>query len=509
MIAALVLSLAVNAYGVPGTGTLIVDSRGNFTRTFSAGPASEREGWNGRDAWRADATGFARVQGDLAERNEIRGWSRAFRGALFAGTAQTQTASSQEHVRISFSGLHRVAGAWIPQTMVARSDTNGTWTARVTAVRRSAAADADFSPPPPPHDATLRGDTTSVPFEMRGSPVLIVRIDGLPVRVYADSGGQNVLTETAARRASMHVVGGGMVAGGGGTAPIRYAWASSIHVGNAVLTHQPFIVLPDASLPGDVGGIIGYEVFARFAARFDEPQKTLTLARAASAFGPPVHVVPFAYIDRQPEVAGAIDGIPGPVSIDTGSSLTGAVNASFVKQHDLLRRLQARVTAQAGGVGGRYPIFLVRAHSLRVGAETVADPLLDLKTQPGVWDAGGPIVNLGFAMLQRWIVVLDYAHQQLQLRPGGDPTGNIVRDRSGIVLAQRDGALTAATVLTGTPAGRAGIRTGSVIARVDGKAVGPGDFDAVRTLLRGRPGTRVTIQPANGVSRTIVLERYL
>jgi hypothetical protein len=119
MIAALVLSLAVNAYGVPGTGTLIVDSRGNFTRTFSAGPASEREGWNGRDAWRADATGFARVQGDLAERNEIRGWSRAFRGALFAGTAQTQTASSQEHVRISFSGLHRVAGAWIPQTMVA------------------------------------------------------------------------------------------------------------------------------------------------------------------------------------------------------------------------------------------------------------------------------------------------------------------------------------------------------------------------------------------------------
>jgi hypothetical protein len=509
MIAALVLSLAVNAYGVPGTGTLTVDARGDFSRTFDAGPASEHEGWNGRDAWRADATGLARSEGDLAERNEIRGWSRAFRGALFAGTAQAQTASSQERVRISFGGLQRTGSTWIPRTIVARSDANGTWTARVTAVRHVLATDSAFAPPAAPHDATLRGTLTSVPFEMLGSPVLVVRINGVPVRVYADTGGQNVITESAARRAGLHVVGGGMVAGGGGTAPIRYAWASSIRIGNALLTRQPFIVLPDGRLSDDVAGVIGYEVFARFAARFDEPHKTLTLARDVAAFGPPAGVVDFAYLDRQPEVAGAIDGLRGPVSIDTGSSLTASVNAAFVTQHDLLRRLHARVSTQAAGVGGRYPIFVVRAHTLRVGAETIPGPLLDLDTQPGVWGAGGPILNLGFATLQRWIIVLDYAHRQLQLRPGGNLAGNIVRDRSGIVLGQRNGALLAAIVLTGTPAASAGIAAGTVIARVNGKAVGAADLAAVRTVLRRRPGTRVTVQSASGIRRTIVLERYL
>jgi hypothetical protein len=510
MIGALVLMLSVNAYGVPGHGTLTVDARGNFARAFAAGPASESEGWNGRAAWRADATGLERVQGDAGERAEIRGWSRAFHDAIFAGKANAQTASSQERVRIVFGGLHRSGGVWVPRTIEARSDTNGTWTAHVVAVRPIAETGAAFAPPSVPRDATLRGKATTVPLALEGGAASIVaRINEVPVHVYADSGGQNVITASLARRAGMHVVGGGSVAGGGGTASIRYAWASSVRIGGATLTHQPFIVLPDGGLPGDVAGIVGYEVFARFAARFDVPHRTLTLARSAAAFGPAAHVVPFGFLDRQPEVDGTLDGIGGPVSIDTGSSLTGQVNAAFVARNDLVHRLRARVTASASGVGGSYPIYLVRAHALRVGGETVASPLLDLLTRPGVSNGTGPIVNLGFAMLKRWIVVLDYPGNELQLRPGGDPSGNVVHDRSGLVVSVRGSALMAGLVLQGTPAARAGIVAGSVIARVNGRPVGASNVASLRAQLRGRPGTRVSLQFANGTQRTLVLERYL
>ena len=57
----LVLHLAVNAYGVRGSGTVAIDrATGRFLRRFNAGPASEQEGFDGVRAWRADATGMAR-----------------------------------------------------------------------------------------------------------------------------------------------------------------------------------------------------------------------------------------------------------------------------------------------------------------------------------------------------------------------------------------------------------------------------------------------------------------
>ena len=66
------LSLDVTAYGVPGHGEIVVDrATGAFVRRFDAGPVSEREGWDGVHAWRADATGMARVEGNVDERGAI------------------------------------------------------------------------------------------------------------------------------------------------------------------------------------------------------------------------------------------------------------------------------------------------------------------------------------------------------------------------------------------------------------------------------------------------------
>ncbi|HEV8020162.1 MAG TPA: aspartyl protease family protein [Candidatus Lustribacter sp.] len=510
MIEALVLSLAVTAYGVPGTGTITIDERGRFVRRFDAGPASEGEGWDGRNAWRSDATGMPRVQGDPAERAEILGWSHALRNALEAGKTHALVTSSQDSVDITFAGARRSLGVLVPRTITARSAGNGTWTVTVIAARRVADSPALFALPRPPRDASLSGTITTVPLTLRGNEATVTaRINGVPLSVYTDTGGQNVVTESAARRIGLHVVGGGSVAGGGGTATIRYAWANSVRAGNAVMTHQPFIVLPDSAMPGTAAGIIGYELFARFAARFDARAGTLSLARTPAAFGPAVQTVPFGFVDRQPEVMGSLDGVPGAISLDTGSTFTGQVTASFVAQHQLVRMLHARVTAIGQGVGGRYPLYLVRAHSLTLGTVTVDDPLLALLTRPGVWNAGGPIINLGFAMLRRWIFVLDYPNRTIQLRPGGDPSGNLIRDRSGLQIALRGASVDVVSVLAGTPAAEAGITEGLHLRYLNGRRLNKADLAWAQTQLHGQAGTPVTLRFTNGVQRTIVLRRYL
>jgi hypothetical protein len=209
-------------------------------------------------------------------------------------------------------------------------------------------------------------------------------------------------------------------------------------------------------------------------------------------------------------VSGAIDRLTGRITLDTGSDFTAQVTASTVAAHGLVAALHAHVTAGGEGVGGKYSLYVVRAHSLVVGPAQIADPLLFLLMKPGVGNGPyAPMANAGFATIQRWIMVFDYAGSRIQFRPGGDTSGNVVHDRSGIVLGQRAGRLTAATVLGGTPAWHAGIRPGNIISSVDGRRVAAKDLPSVRRILRGAPGRTIEISADGRPSVPLVLRVYL
>jgi hypothetical protein len=503
-----VLRLRATVFGVAGTGTIALDRRtGRFARRLIAGPASVSEGWDGTRAWRADATGLGRVEGNAGERGEILAWSRVLVRALKAGRPQNVTVSSgRDHTALAFD---RIGADRVPHRIVSTSTQDGTWSATVIGVATPAVLPPSaFAPRPAPHDASLAG-ITRVPASMRaGSPQIDVMVDGVRLRCYFDTGGQNVITAAAAARIGLHPVGTGIVrGGGGGTVPIRFAFAHTVRIGAATLRHQPFIVLP-GSLFG-VDGIVGYEVLARFAARLDMAHETLALAPRASAFGPAQHPLRFAYFDRQPQVAGALAGIRGPLTIDTGSSLNAEVQAGAVHRDGLARRWHARITADVADVGIRYPVYLVRVPALRLGPVVVPAPLVELQTHVDRTDDQPMLANVGDGILQRWIIVLDYRDQIVDLRAGGVVPSVLVRDHSGIVLAPAGGALIAGTVLGGTPAAAAGIVTGERILGIDGRAVTAADVVRVRTRLRGAPGTRVSLRLGDGTTRTFTLRRYL
>jgi predicted aspartyl protease len=322
-----------------------------------------------------------------------------------------------EHVTL---GDYRRVGALLVPFAIANTSANGTWTVRVRGAETlPAMAPNAFAPPPAPHDATLAG-TTSV--AMAGGlpvPVLPVTVNGgPPLHFLLDTGGQNAITPAAAERAGMHVVGAGTVGGAGaGLANVQFGTARTLRIGGAELRDQPFIVV---DLPGSrLDGVVGYELLARFAARIDFANETVELAPDARAFAGSGIVVPMTFDDRQPQVDGALDGIPGAVTIDTGSASAADVNTPFVRAHDLVAHYHATVSGSPiVGLGGPVRAYFARADELRLGELRVRDvPLLLTEADAGAEANPTVAVNLGGRILRRYTLVLDYRGGTIRFDP--------------------------------------------------------------------------------------------
>ena len=82
----------------------------------------------------------------------------------------------------------------------------------------------------------------------------------------------------------------------------------------------------------------------------------------------------------------------------------------------------------------------------------------------------------------------------------------------GLVVSVRDDALTVVSPMDGTPAARAGIKPGDRILRIEGVSTEKLGLQEAVKLLRGEPGTEVSLtilSPASGTTRDVSLERAI
>jgi len=424
------LVLDTTVYGVAGRGEILVDrATGAFVRRFDAGPVSEREGWDGTRAWRADATGMPRIEGNVDERGSIVAWSRLLAPAkpdapCACGSRPPDVtlgpngvaASVARHIgeqteRTTFGDYRRDGAVIVPHTVVDTSE-NGVWEFRVRSVETPSAVAANaFAPPPEPHDASIDGLQSGSLLGTLPIPVVAVSVNGAaPLRFALDTGGQNVISPEAARRLGMQIVGAGTVGGAGaGLVKIQYAWAKTVDVSGARMRDQPFLVLDlGKNIPFD--GIVGYELLARFAVRLDFAHERYEIAADGQAFSQPGTDVPMIFDERQPQVDGVLDGIPGAMTIDTGSASTLDVNAPFVLAHDLRTKYHAiDVGSPIGGVGGAVHAYAARADELRLGTVRFTNvPMLLTDASSGAEANPTVAANVGDQVMRRYNLVLDY-----------------------------------------------------------------------------------------------------
>jgi hypothetical protein len=81
---------------------------------------------------------------------------------------------------------------------------------------------------------------------------------------------------------------------------------------------------------------------------------------------------------------------------------------------------------------------------MRLGTAVYPSPLVNLMTRNSSSNAS-IVANVGDGLLRRWILVFDYPHQMLDLRPGGDRAAGAFRNCSGLILTTKGGALVTPT----------------------------------------------------------------
>lgn len=499
------LQMAIDGYGLRGSATLLVDrKRAWYVEHFSLGPQSFYQGFDGARAWQADATGATAVQGNSLDRSLVCAWGDLFaftRPADAPGDVEVDPATHRVARFSMWNGLfNQVAtfsdyrafaeGTIVPRSIVFTDD-NGTWKARVTGIEPAPpVASNAFAPPPPPHDATIAGGQTSVPFLRATEIVIPVRIDDGPVMHFIlDTGGQNLMTSDSIKRLGLHPNGHGTVGGAGaGVIPTSFLTVRSVRIGGAEMRNQPFLVLDTPLLKG-IDGIVGFELLSRFAARIDYRTNTLGLAYSVpSSWVAGVRPTPFVFRSRAPQIAGSIDAFPGQLTIDTGNSGVLDINAPFAHAHDLWNYYHAEKpkAGSLAGVGGVVVSSNITVRKLRLGSASLQNVYGDLtQASSGVEANPSFAANLGEGVFRNFTFVLDYAHQQLYFAPGG------IHDMSGVLFARRGDSIIVRDVLTHR-AQRAGVRVGMELTGLNGRTVGGRDLASVRALLEDQePGTAV------------------
>jgi PDZ domain/Aspartyl protease len=553
--AVLKLDFAYSGQGMTGKIESLDDLKdGRWVDSFTIGPASGANGFDGAHAWSKDPSGTVTVQdgGDqrqLAINEAYRRanlWWRADRGGaavVFDGEktdggatydvltvtpkdgknfdawfdarshllARTIEAQGTQTITTTLSDYRAFNGAEIAtKNLVNSGDVKYDQNATLT--------DASFLPAQP--DAAYAmpnvnvadfditgGNETTFPFHLVNNHIYAdVSVDGKPFTFIFDTGGVNLVTPATAAALGLKAEGQMQASGAGsGHMDAGMTKVAALQLGNATVKDQVFMVIPLDAMAKTEGvampGMIGFETFRRFVTRVDYGAHTLTLIKP-SAFDPKDAgtAIPFAFNGNTIEIQASYDGHPGNFTVDTGSRASLTLTAPFVAANNL--HAVKGVNAVTGwGVGGPTRSFATRSGAFTLGSYTITNAVMELSTDKAGAMADPTLAgNIGAALLKRYVVTLDYGHNMIYLKPVSGTVADLdTFDRSGMWINQSDGGLTVVDVTAGAPAQAAGLKAGDEIVAVDGK---PADsiplYDLRQRLRDDAPGTVVVFTVKSG-----------
>lgn len=536
---------------------------GRYEVSSELGPSTQRDGYDGARVWSQDANGQSRIVAaaddvgaarSSAYRVSFSYWFPIRRAGMVAylrhadeggrgfdvlqatpaggrpfqmwidGAThrldRTVEAGAQETDTTFFRDYRAVDGLFVPyQTR----ETNGDPRYDAVSVVQSVTVNdplpsgAFALPPPPPPDFTIEGKAASVtvPFRYEGDHIFVdISINGRgPFAAILDTGGLYVATPALARRVGLKPQGAlGMTGNGAGTVDTGLARAETVGIGGLTLRRPLFYVLPLPALKDRP--IIGYELFNRFVVRIDYDKNLLTFTLPSRFVyrGKGVSI-PFRFNDRIPEVGGAVDGVAGAFTIDTGAGGDVRLNRPFVDAHGLNARYKPHFETIIGyGVGGPERGGVVRVGRLTLAGvggngSGVNHVLAALATaQAGGGSDRAVAGNIGEGFLHRFNLTFDYARMRILFERNSRFADPEDQNRTGINVDPNAPNALVADVIPGSPGAEAGVKVGDVIEAVDGRPVPPDAFSPLLLPFRRPAGTRLRLRVRSGrASRDVTL----
>jgi hypothetical protein len=289
-------------------------------------------------------------------------------------------------------------------------------------------------------------------------------------------------------------------AGGGGTSP-----ASGSTVRDAVLG-LPGVDIPIGSLAisaqPDFGSVVGrgYEgtlgadFLAHVIVEIDYGQQTARVYDpAAYHYAGPGVSVPFTLSGATPVIRAKFSELSGKSGdgdflVNTALDTSVVFANHFADAHKLFSSRMTSVSASDPEVDGGAAVSLARLDTFQIGSSTVVGTIAKFSRTDQ--SAGGdPRIagTIGAGMLRRYKVILDYPRQQMIFEPGQQFHTDDEEDKSGMAIIANGPGLKrfeVTAVQPDTPAAKAGIQKGDVIAGIDNEAAADMTLDSVRKLFR-------------------------
>ncbi|UGB37217.1 aspartyl protease family protein [Frateuria soli] len=415
------------------------------------------------------------------------------------------------HASRSYTDYRSVEGVWLPFGIRDRTITagGGLDVDAVVTVQRYRwpdhlpAARLD-RPGRPVHDVTMAGGArrATAPMHVEGGILLVdVSIDGHgPLPFILDTGGHAILTADTARRLGFATQGRGSSTGSGpGAMSTAYTKVAHLGIGEADIRDLAFLVMPypygmcergEGREP--IAGILGLEIFERFAVTFDYDRQRLVLDPYDHGEPPaPVagDVLPITFTFDMPLVDGRLDGHAGVFGIDTGNAGLTLLFPQWAGRNGVADRYAHGVPMPTGGVGGRYTAHFAHTRSFALGQARVGDALAML-TQADAGATGNPSEagNIGQDVLSRYNVHFDYRRGEMVLLPRAKPREPSYATAGFMAGKSPDSPdrYRVGWVLPHGPAAKAGLRKGDAIMAIDGRPSRAIGFGELRDLSQWR-----------------------
>jgi len=428
-----------------------------------------------------------------------------------ARTVQTMTINVRT---IRYDDYRKAQGLFIPFKLTSDYG-NAADVIQIEHVDRVGATADDFGRPRTPDDFTIAGGKSVVPIEFDGEVSVEAMLNGRgPFAFILDTGGHDILTPDAVAALGLKPVGAGTSGGAGsGTVSEQYVRVDRMQIGGMTMRNQPFTVIAlqydtvERGARPPLAGILGLELFERFAMQLNYREKTLTFEPLSSYQHRSDGIaVPIYFSDDMPLLVAKIDDLSGDVAIDTGNSGTLVVQGIWAEKHGLKQQLTSGFRSLGFGMGVASSNWSSRADFEIAGhrfERIIAHYAADSK---GAFSSRTESGNLGNDILANFTLDFDYGNGQIWFEPVPSP-GQKPFGRAGVTtIKERAEAFKVVAVAAGSAAADAGLKVNDQIVAVDGTP---------STQLSGWDFRRATRLPANtkltlsivreGQPRTVVL----
>jgi predicted aspartyl protease len=374
----------------------------------------------------------------------------------------------------------------------------------------------------------------SIPFELTSDKIYLkVTINERgPYSLVLDTGSPGMIIDTRVAEELGISTGEGFEAGGAGENPFVLAPADSTFdaglPGVRLLDQPAYVGGIDAVVGAYEGrridGVLGgHNVFSKYIVEVDY-QKQIIGIYHRDGYSPreggttvPIHIDGGHCAIRALSVLANGDTLAGQFLLDTGLRGSLVFNTPFVNQHNLLERLAPTVyTTTGGGLGGQVKTHVGRLDNFIFGGFALGGIPVSMSQDKrgalaGDYDAG----IIGSAVLQRFLVVFDYAGERLILYPSDFDGGRLDFDKSGMFLvsnADNRSVYRIVDIVDGSPGDKAGLKIGDIIMQIDGRPASQVSLEEARRLFRKEEGTRIPMTVERGgraISTEIVLRKVI